>query len=273
MQPNGRSGRRGFTLIELLVVIAIIGMLVGLLLPAVQSARAAGRRTQCQNNIRNVALGLLGYINVYNKFPAAGVISDDPNKGNPGTPPIEVPRNKGIVSWHDPICTPDGLEVPMYNWVVEILPFLDQQDLANAWNRTGPASSPGSPIVPYSFLNTNAPTPGLPSNYEISSTPLGVLKCPDDTTAQPGHGNLSYVVNGGFSLWPALPLGWTGSAVDGQPTANSIDYSGMRWASPSQNWGAMSTSVRSWASCSSRITGTTGPRPPTCPGTCGRRSR
>jgi prepilin-type N-terminal cleavage/methylation domain-containing protein/prepilin-type processing-associated H-X9-DG protein len=236
MQPNGRSGRRGFTLIELLVVMGIIGVLVGLLLPAVQAARAAGRRTQCQNNMRNVALGLVGYINVYNKFPTAGVISDDPQKINPGKPPIDVPRSTGIVSWHDPICTPDSAEVPMYNWVVEILPFIDQQDLASAWNRTGPDSS-GKNQVPYSYLNTTSTTPGQPSNYEISTTALGVLRCPDDTTIQPGQGNLSYVVNGGFSLWRALPLGWTGSAVDGQPTANSYDYSGMRWASGPQGWG------------------------------------
>ena|SRR5947209_4222274 len=148
MLPNGRSGGRGgFTLIELLVVISIIGVLVGLLLPAVQAARAAGRRTQCQNNLRNVAIGILGYANLYGKFPPAGVISDDPGKIQPGPPPIDVPRTRGIVSWHDPICTPDALEVPMYNWVVEILPFIDQQDLANAWIRTGPDSS--GKIVPY----------------------------------------------------------------------------------------------------------------------------
>ncbi len=199
---------RGFTLIELLVVISIIGVLVGLLLPAVQSAREAGRRTQCQNNMRNIGLGILGYTNAYGKFPPAGVITDDPNKQNPGTPPIDVPRNQGIVSWHDPTCTPTSLEVPMYNWVVEILPFLDQQDLGNSWTRTGPNSGGG--MVPYSYLDTTITSPGQPSNYMIGSTPLGVLKCPDDTTAQPGQGNLSYVVNGGFSLWTALPLGWTG---------------------------------------------------------------
>ena len=77
-------GRRGFTLIELLVVISIIGVLVGLLLPAVQSARAAGRRTQCQNNMRNVAMGILGYANLQGKFPPAGVFSDDPGKKQPG---------------------------------------------------------------------------------------------------------------------------------------------------------------------------------------------
>jgi prepilin-type N-terminal cleavage/methylation domain-containing protein/prepilin-type processing-associated H-X9-DG protein len=237
MEWNRRlADRRGFTLIELLVVISIIGVLVGLLLPAIQAAREAGRRTQCQNNLRNVALGIQGYVNLYGKFPPAGVISDDPNKINPGKPPIDVPRSTGIVSWHDPICTPDALEVPMYNWVVEILPFIDQQDLASAWARTGPAGSGGGQ-VPYSYLNTTPALPGQPSNYDISSTALAVLRCPDDNTVQPGQGNLSYVVNGGFSLWTALPLGWTGSAVDGQPTANSYDYSGMRWASGSQGWG------------------------------------
>ena len=236
MAPNKRSGRhQGFTLIELLVVIAIIGILVGVLLPAIQAAREAGRRTQCQNNQRNVAMGILGYVNVYGKFPPAGVITDDPLKQNPGKPPIDVPRNQGIVSWHDPKCTPDASEVPMYNWVVEILPFIDQQDLSNAWNRTGPNS--GGAYVPYSYLSNTIVQPGQPSNYQISTTALGVLRCPDDTTAQPGQGNLSYVVNGGFSLWTALPIGWTGSAVDGQPTPNSYDDSGMRWASPSQGWG------------------------------------
>ena len=238
-------GRRGFTLVELLVVISIIGVLVGLLLPAVQSARAAGRRTQCQNNMRNVAMGILGYANLQGKFPPAGVISDDPNKSNPGQPPIDVPRNQGIVSWHDPKCTPDSLEVPMYNWVVEILPFIDQQDLSNAWAQQGPDSS--GAIVPYSYLNTKATQAAQPSNYQIGSTALGVLRCPDDATALPGQGNLSYVVNGGFSLWTALPLGWTGSATDGQPIADSYDYSGMRWASATQGWGVTSMSAGRWA--------------------------
>ena len=113
----------GFTLIALLVVITIIGVLIGLLLPAISSARAAGRRAQCANNMRNLGVGILGYVTTSNKSPPQGVISDDPMKSNPGSPPINVPRNQGIVSWLDPACLPDASEVPMYNWVVEILAF------------------------------------------------------------------------------------------------------------------------------------------------------
>ena len=95
-----RRGSRGFTLVELLVVIAIIGVLVALLLPAVQAARETARRSQCQSNLRQLALGILNYESSKRSLPAGGV-TDGPCCGT----------------------------TSKAGWSIYILPFVEQQTL------------------------------------------------------------------------------------------------------------------------------------------------
>lgn len=109
--PVPRRERRGFTLIELLVVIAIIAVIVALLLPAVQQAREAARRSQCKNNLKQLGVAMHAYHEVYNTFPS-GWIAVDP-----------VTR---AMSPHD------GLSGA--GWAVMLLPLMDQQPLYEQFN-------------------------------------------------------------------------------------------------------------------------------------------
>ena len=104
-----RNGNGGFTLVELLVVIAIIGILIGMLLPAVQSVREAARRTQCQNNLKQLALGSLNLESARMHFPTAGGAT------------------LSIFDTGEELKSKFGFE--NFGWAYQLLPFIEQNAL------------------------------------------------------------------------------------------------------------------------------------------------
>jgi prepilin-type N-terminal cleavage/methylation domain-containing protein/prepilin-type processing-associated H-X9-DG protein len=132
------SPRAGFTLVELLVVIAIIGVLVALLLPAVQAAREAARRSQCQNNLRQIGLALQNYHDAQKVFPASTQFPD----GRYG-------MNR-----------PEGGVDHLPNYMVSILPYMEQQTLYDAFDKSV-------------FISD-------PINRELRGTEIPTLLCPSD---------------------------------------------------------------------------------------------
>jgi len=136
--------RCGFTLIELLVVIAIIGVLVALLLPAVQQAREAARRSQCKNNLKQIGLAMHNYVDTYQTFP------------------IGMNDNFVYDSSPDYVFTTGDYAIKTV-WSKSLLPFLDQATIANQWNNS------------LSF--------GEQPNRDLSATGLSVYKCPSSPTA------------------------------------------------------------------------------------------
>jgi prepilin-type N-terminal cleavage/methylation domain-containing protein len=110
MRSNWLRLRLGFTLIELLVVIAIIGVLISLLLPAVQKVREAANRTQCANNLKQIGLAVHNFHDTYGSFP---------NTGNQWWTGIS----------YDAAGAPQSIKYQQAGWAYQILPFIEQDNL------------------------------------------------------------------------------------------------------------------------------------------------
>src|SRR5262245_12204817 len=158
--------RRGFTLIELLVVIAIVATLIGLLLPAVQKVRESAQRVTCQNNLKQWALAGQNYHSGNDRFPP-GI-----NKGNPD-------------------------KTRRYNWVVALLPYLEEAGIYQQYNQDPPpwgptaGAGPAAPIAATFSALASPADAGMPGDQR-------------DTTQNPPQqwALISYKANAGTVSYP-----------------------------------------------------------------------
>ena len=177
----------GFTLVELLVVIAIIGVLVALLLPAVQAAREAARRSSCSNNMRQMGLALHNHHDSQQTLPPGG-------------------------TYYGNCCTP----VTYTTWTVEILPYMEQLNLFQKYRQDEVNVSPNNILVGQSRVKT----------YECpSDTRVGKLEQPDSGPITTNGGQLMHgsyrAVSGkgnmlvGHGAWDSYEPGlWPGGVMD-----------------------------------------------------------
>jgi prepilin-type N-terminal cleavage/methylation domain-containing protein/prepilin-type processing-associated H-X9-DG protein len=215
MSQQNRSGKRGFTLVELLVVIAIIGILVALLLPAIQAAREAARRTQCMNQLRQIGIAMQNHIDSFKVFPTGGVHNgvqiEDYQRGtlnNPGPP--NGPNEQGL------------------GWAYQLLPFLEQANV-KALRRTSEIS--GVLIQGYFCPSRRPPTlsPGGRGLMDYASAQPYTFQCPV------GPGGLMpwpYTLNDmipfrGLSGVNGLRAYWCNSSANGGPPVDNGVYDGV----------------------------------------------
>lgn len=182
-----RHARLAFTLVELLVVIAVIGILVALLLPAVQAAREAARRAQCVNNLKQIGLGLHNYHATYNAFPLTTT----------GAEAYGSQCGSGF-----------------YSWLAMLLPFVEQSTLHDAIDFRQPMMDSCNQMSSSDYQSLSIS--GVHLNARAAATVVPLYLCPSDFyrmtpvmgTANPAPGN--YAANIG---WPRQCTGLNGQAA------------------------------------------------------------
>jgi prepilin-type N-terminal cleavage/methylation domain-containing protein/prepilin-type processing-associated H-X9-DG protein len=170
-----RFSRRGFTLVELLVVIAIIGILIALLLPAVQRARESARMTQCKNNLKQLGLAVHHYHDAFKEFPRSA------NHRLPMVSPTNPDGNNG------------------FSWIAKTLPYFEQVALHESLDFL-------------KLAHDGSLTNAVRENIDVIQTPLPQLLCPTDPTPAVRN-DLARWWNWPGLLTPTQPIGQGGPAA------------------------------------------------------------
>jgi prepilin-type N-terminal cleavage/methylation domain-containing protein len=188
LRPTKERRGRAFTLVELLVVITIIGILVALLLPAVQAAREAARRLQCGNNLKQLTLGVLGHELAHGHFPTGGWCH-----------PWVGDADRGF-----------GKRQPG-GWVFNVLPFIEQNALRQLGSGTTPGSA-GYQAAQQLRLQTPVAIMVCPSRRFSATFPFVCTGCPTYNATYPSRvARTDYAVNLGDTnnvvFFSGLPSG------------------------------------------------------------------
>jgi prepilin-type N-terminal cleavage/methylation domain-containing protein/prepilin-type processing-associated H-X9-DG protein len=191
-----QKSRAGFTLVELLVVIAIIGMLIGLLLPAVNTARETGRRITCSSQVRQLAQATMQYELTRKAYP--GYANYTPMLVINGQMPTPAYVMSPAVNQ-----TTQTSSLPGTSFIVELLPNLERTDLYTAWR-------------------TSSSSTGQAATQQSAHVYMNILNCPTNPPANTGNMPLAYVCNTGCQDNGSYATG--GSSMSRDLRANGVFF-------------------------------------------------
>jgi prepilin-type processing-associated H-X9-DG protein len=170
--------------------------------------------------MRQLGIAMNGFVTAHGRFPHSGTWASEMDVSNTTTGGASYPGGPD-----DPAINDIRWDYPLSSWVVDILPFIELQDLADAWKRTERRNDGTGALALFDEPDRSSDTPvwekhsNHPTHYALGQTYLALLVCPQDDTVQHGRGNLSYAVNGGpvlFWQWP----------VNNSPTPTPLKFAG-----------------------------------------------